>query len=557
MEYDFKEILDIGLEIEFSNLRRDTNNFLETLRKKSREFRVVHDASSETPELSIANIPIQFDIAGKSNKLLSIVRGKGFETFGGELNSPIMPYNDFKTHVYSIIDFLRNMGETFSTTEQDNRGSIHVHINVSKDIKHKHLIRLLELGLATESIFYRLGGMGSINRGVKNNFIYQRPLTMPPCIEYSGKYYPIFDYRDLLESKNKTDFYTKYGDTINCIHNGSHYVTQRYTGLNFYSIPYRGSIEFRYANKVLIPEWIIAWVLLCQSFVAYALSNDKDNSFENEYRKLEDNRNIPEEEFIFIIDKLNIPDDYKATLFDMWRESTIPQFDGIHRLTHLKEYTFFSRDANYYPKPIDKAVKSNVKDVRNIMDDKQNKLSNINEKIEVDYIVNNYGIRGKLKDLEENMFMDNMFGELDERTVSNYAKEDFNIEDYNEEEAYNFIMIKFAKGKFIPFRVLNTGEWHEFNTLYGQYNIEINIVPGYRKVKYKIYDLESDKFSKEMDCPAEYNQYYKSYGVDFSNVLSLCDNHPDLFFPEDENNNDDNDIFGEFDNLDNGEGEHV
>lgn len=251
MEYNFQEIGDIGLEIEFVGVRRDSHNFAEKLNKKNREFKIVHDVSAETPEITLGGIPIQFEVNGKTNKFFSIMTNKRLETFGGELNSPIMPANNFKEHIYNVIDFLRDMGETYSTTDKDERGSIHVHINVTRDIRHKHLIRLLEVGLATEAIFYRLGGMGKLNRGVRNNFIYQRPITMPPCVSFHGEVYPMFDYKDLLNTTGKAEFYLKYGDSINCIEAGNHYVTQRYVGLNFYSIPYRGSLEFRYANKVL------------------------------------------------------------------------------------------------------------------------------------------------------------------------------------------------------------------------------------------------------------------------------------------------------------------
>ena len=33
MEYDFKEILDIGLEIEFSNIKRETPSFQDSLHR--------------------------------------------------------------------------------------------------------------------------------------------------------------------------------------------------------------------------------------------------------------------------------------------------------------------------------------------------------------------------------------------------------------------------------------------------------------------------------------------------------------------------------------------
>lgn len=553
MEYTFQEILDVGLEIEFNNVKRDTNDFVDNLYKKLNNFKVVHDASAESPEITLANIPIQFfNKEGKNNKLLSILKFKKLETIGGELNSPILAGNNFKEHIYRLIDFLREMGESFSTTEQDSRGSIHVHINVGKDIRHKHLIRLLELGLATEAIFYRLGGMGNINRGVKNSFVYQRPLTLPPCVHSNGKYYPIFDYKDLLESSNKTDFYMKYGDTVNQIKMGNHYVTQRYTGLNFYSIPYRGSIEFRYANKVLIPEWIIAWILLCQSFVNFALTKNKDESFENEYRKLEDNKNYSDDEVYFIFDKLNIQDDYKMTLMDIWHETTIPTFDGKNLLSHLDSPSFFLRETPYCTTPVTNITKSNVINVRNLSEKKQSILSNLNmENKEVDYIINDYGVRNKIKEnyqrLDNNQDdVDEALLRLDDETIKNFFMAGLNIENYDIDDARKFAEKRILTQRFLPFRVLRFNWWYQFPTRYEDLDISIRVKTINRQFEFIAIDTRQDISSEVKKYYPNYKVAFKSFGYDFTELIDYIHNNMDEFFDyNDDNNEDNNNIIGD------------
>lgn len=536
MEYDFKEILDIGLEIEFSNIKRETPNFINNLSKKLQNFRHVHDASSETPELTLGNIPIQFDINGKSNKLISILRNKSLEVFGGELNSPIMSSDTFRENIYRLIDFLIDMGESHSTTEQDNRGSIHVHINTSKDIKHKHLIRLLEVGLATEALFYRLGGMGKINRGVKNSFIYQRPLTLPPCIARDGTVYPIFDYRDLLESKNKTDFYNKYGDTIYHIHNGNHYVTQRYTGLNFYSIPYRGSIEFRYANKILIPEWIIAWIILCQGFVNFALTKSKDESFENTYRKLEDNRDYPPEELKLIFDKFLIPEQYQITLFDIWRQTEIPTFNGKNILSHLQNPTYFSRENSYRPRSIevDNIERIIVQDVRTVHSTKSMKMATSSANIpELDYIIDTTGVKTKIKEM--GIRLDNYRNRAD-NYVQAWAMIGFDIRRYNENDSDHFVQHRIRREKFIPLTLLHSGEDYEYDTKFNAYKLLFNIADDYSEIYISFYDVEH-----EINCPyktyqTDYDEALDSTVFNFTPIINECYLHPENFFREEDLN---------------------
>jgi hypothetical protein len=530
MEYDFKEVLDIGLEIEFSNIKRETPSFQDSLHRYLSNFKHVHDASTETPEITLGNIPLQFEVNGKTNKLLSIVKNRSFEVLGGELNSPVLSGLEFREHIYKLIDFLIVMGESFSTTEQDTRGSIHVHVNVSKDIKHKHLLRLLEVGLATEAIFFRLGGMGRVNRGVKNDFIYQRPLTMPPCIKCDNRYYPIFDYKDLLESKNKTDFYNKYGDTVYQIHNGNHYATQRYMGLNFYSIPFRGSIEFRYANKVLIPEWIISWIILCQSFVNFALTKTKDETFENEYRKLEDNRNIPENEFLFILDKLGVPDNYKITLLDIWNESPTPEFNGKHIITHLPNYSFFSSGCNYLPTPIDNAIRSNIIDVRIVNSEKSSKLSAIrNSYPDLDYVIDTNGVKSKLKEI--GIYEDNNNPNIDPIT-RNWLIAGLDLLNHNDDIDNVWIQSRIIRGKIIPFSILRHNFMYEYVTKYDDIHICFKSFDNMRKVEFIFYDMESGNESRPIRLDTRNSDTFGCRGFDFTDYIENVHQCPEDYFPQ-------------------------
>ena len=546
MNYAFQEILDIGLEIEFSNIKRDTGIFMDTLYKKIGNFKSVHDASAESPEITLGNIPIQFDVNGNHNKFLSILKFKGLETIGGELNSPILSSKSFKEDIYRLTDFLLEMGESVSTTEQDNRGSIHVHINVSKDIRHKHIIRLLEVGLATEALFYKLAGMGRINRGIKNNFAYQRPITMPPCIYMNSKFYPIFDYKDLLKTTGKIDFYNKYGDTAYQIENGNHYVTQRYTGLNFYSIPFRGSIEFRYCNKTLIPEWICAWIILCQSFVNYALTKEKDETFENTYRKLEDNKEMSDEEVMFIFDKFGISEDDIITLMDIWHQSTIPYFNGQHILSHLENPTFFHRELKYYPSPVTEAFNVDVVNVRKLNNEKSSIISRIRNdypETVLDYVMEEgkYPHKAKKNELLEDLFkfqpieeLDNGNQELIPDTIEFYNKMGFNIEDFNNNDANKFASHRIQEGKFLPFRILRRDWWYEFDTIYDDLSLKIRTNNIGKQFDIIFVDTANDINSEQLNFNSMYKVAYRSFGFDFSDIIAGCHYTPEKYFPNEE-----------------------
>jgi hypothetical protein len=477
------------------------------------------------------------------------MNNKRLETFGGELNSPILPANNFKEHIYNVIDFLRDMGETYSTTDKDERGSIHVHINVTKDIRHKHLIRLLEVGLATEALFYRLGGMGKVNRGIRNNFIYQRPITMPPCVSYRGDIYPIFDYRDLLKTTGKAEFYLKYGDSINCIDAGNHYVTQRYVGLNFYSIPYRGSLEFRYANKVLTPEWLIAWISLCQAFVEYALSKPKDITWEDNYRKLEDNRDIPEDEFLFILDKLNPPEDNKITLLDVWRESTTPMFDGIHRLTHLPDATFYRNPDKYLPKSIteDKVQRSDIVDGRKLGAERQNKLDHIrydNIHLDLDYEIDDTGVKQKVKPLYNMEYANAGFEFLqvnninnnplrnrahvwENETINHFLKDGLDVVHADMDDKVIWINSRIKKLLSIPFGIFSLNWWYVLKTGYQGLQVQIKFEEDYKTftIVYRKTVDHRQSNSEEYKYRSNFLEWYDSFGYNVWDLIEECVNN--------------------------------
>ena len=561
MEYDTKEVGDIGFEMEFVSVRRDTDRFVSKLHNKCGDYKIVHDASVETPEVTLSGVPIQFEINGNVNKLFSVLPKTSLELFGGELTSPILKGDNlaWRTHIYNLVDFLQEIGES-NSTEKDKRGSLHIHINVSKDITHKHLLRLLETGLGTESIFFRLGGMGSINRGIYNNFIYQRPLTMPPCVKSNGRYYPIFDYKDLLTSENKADFYEKYGDTVYCINNGNHYVTQRYVGLNFYSIPYRGSIEFRYANKCLVPEWIIAYIVLCQKFVEYSLTKPK-TGFENTYRKLEDNRDIPDDEFISVLENLGVPDTFKVTLLDVWRESKTPTFDGVHRLTHLSPLTFFSgRYSNYLPKEVEFAKSSEVIDERNLRESRNLKLSKVKKldkkSFETDYtlVPMPNGKDKKSTNLYEidysKMFTHatsstNSFSEVlsSDETLDNVAqhfhRQNFEIiPNWRNLDAIRYIENRIQNIESVPFFILRKNSWYMFHTNYNNISLAIKVNSEDDIFQWYVYNERINRYSPTYQFSSSIlHEFGDTYGYnlnsDIRNILTT-DNTLTLTTPEED-----------------------
>jgi hypothetical protein len=360
-----EEIIDsVGIEMEFSSIIRDSREFMNAATKLVPGFQLDHDASCETPEIVLGNIPIRF----KSDKDQAILGGLCRKAIvGGEIKSPIsMSTSDEWAHsVYNLCELLKSFGET----EESQRDSLHVHINVSKEIPLFVLKNLIRLATAFEAIIFRLGGMGRMNRGESNDFIYQRPFlgNGPPVVwdyDVTGKdkhCYPAMNIDDLMSSATKREFFERYGNAYSFAQR-VRYSTCRYMVVNFYSILTYGSLEFRSANKTLNPDYILAWVNFARAFVEKAFVGRDESFFEQIARPLSDNREIPTHEFVTALGYLNSLDvTTKNILLEIWMASPTPKFDNVWRFSHLPQPTRFGNTTVYRPNHVDPLTVQNAR----------------------------------------------------------------------------------------------------------------------------------------------------------------------------------------------------
>lgn len=337
---------DVGLEIEFTNINRNLGSFVNEMNMAG--LQVVHDASNETPRLCIQNLSVRVQPGTEDFNLLAGKLRLNHSVVGGELVSGIYFIDDdsWKRKIHTVTGTLSKYGETEICT----RDSLHVHVNIGNAVDHRVLIRLLNMAMAYEYILYKLGGMGCINRGAENSFIYQRPYTPkgPPVVK--NRYnYPIFYVEDLLNTKNKVEFFDTYGDSGRQADNNNRYVTQRYMGINFYSVLVHGSLEFRHANKTLNPEWIIAWSEFCSAFVKKAFFQSPDET-EFIMRPLTIG-GISDNDFIDVINSFAfLSKESSQSLIEIWKRSEEIHYEDAWTYSHLKNPTFYENRDKYYPK---------------------------------------------------------------------------------------------------------------------------------------------------------------------------------------------------------------
>jgi len=389
---------DVGLELEFTNIDRNSRMFVDEMSASG--LQVVHDASNETPRLYIQNLSVRVQPGTDDFNLLVSKLKLDSSVVGGEAITDILFTNDngWKDQIFKVSSILSKYGET----EICFRDSLHVHVNVGQAVDHRILLRLLNMSMAYEFILYKLGGMGCVNRGGENSYIYQRPYTPkgPPVVKHDRYNYPIFYVEDLLNSKDKVNFFDIYGDSGYCAESGIRYTTQRYMGVNFYPIPVSGSIEFRHANKTLNPEWIVAWAEFCSAFVKKAFFQSPD---ETEYamRPLTIG-NVNDDDFINCLKSFAfLSAESLETLLEIWRRSENPLYKDEWTYTHLSSPTFYNNREPYYPKPIrnEEIVTPKVFTVHELKDsfsksyESARRLNRVNDDEFADEMLNNIHMR--------------------------------------------------------------------------------------------------------------------------------------------------------------------
>ena len=333
MTLEAKELINsVGIEMEFMTINRDSRKFRTDFKETLMDYKLDHDASCETLAPTLANFPIKFTNTKAEKKLSPFLNTI---IIGGEIISPIRNTLSplWMTEIHQLCDLLKEYGEQ-ETTIKD---SFHVHVNLSREVPLFVIKNILSFTLAYEAFLYKLGGMGRINRGVENSFIFERPYLFngPPVIRVGNTNYPIFKTENLFKAESKEQFFIYYGDSGRLVENGNKYVVQRYMNVNFFPILTQGSIEFRTANKTLNPQYIIAWTNFCKAIVATSFKSDTPS--QHRFRALAENKDIPFDTFFDETRILQLDDDTLNVLQEIWQLSPTPQFDNIWRYTHLRK----------------------------------------------------------------------------------------------------------------------------------------------------------------------------------------------------------------------------
>lgn len=324
-------ILDhFGLEIEgLFSTRDEISLFLNrTLGSNIHLVQEIHrDASCETPMLTYNG----FGLINPPDALKSLLRK---QTYGFEIVSKPLNAAELEVFLTRILLGLQRMGEKVSP-----RTSIHIHIGFPESLQF--LKRALALGSLVEPLLFRLAGLGTDFRGRSNASIYSRPLSSGPYLigEDTGFKYKLNPLNGITAPTMESfwrGFLINYNETYERFH------PARYFAWNLYSVLLRGTLEFRFFNLCLKPEWVLTVARLCQSLTELSITEQipdlphlnpfdvyKDSIYEDMIERL-----------IFSIRRSNIQykeiTERKQTLMDILHNTPHHNLGKEQVLTHIQ-----------------------------------------------------------------------------------------------------------------------------------------------------------------------------------------------------------------------------
>jgi hypothetical protein len=363
----YNELLDFGLEYEISYIDRNNAGFNKKLKELQMKFNVFfnceHDGSCESPDvLAGSNKHVR---TSSKNLVPTLTNQFGISTVGGELVSQIISPNDCKEWydaIYKLTEILQSYGES----EDSLRDSLHVHVNLGNSFGVNELVNLVKMCLSVESLLFHLGGLGKINRGFDNDFIFQRPLYYPPVVRSNSSYFLAYEMSKVLNATSKKEFFEAFGNCDYHLRNSNKYITPRYTCVNFTSLYRFQSLEFRTANKSLNPSYVIAWVEFCRAIVYEAIYGGLSKEIFQKERLFSDNYETTIEEFSQILDNFTLlKPSIKNVLYDIFEGTPVPTFENMFVKCHLGKTTYYT---HYLGKSITSKVKepktSHVREIK-------------------------------------------------------------------------------------------------------------------------------------------------------------------------------------------------
>jgi len=272
-------ILDrMGFEIEgLFGTRDEIHSLMRTIFGDSNFIEGIHrDASTETPCYSVNG----FGVINLPDRLLKDAERR---TLGYEIVSKPLSISEMEIFIPKVLIGLQRFGERFSP-----RTSIHIHVGFPESFYM--LKKGLKLGSIMDALLFRLAGLGNPFRGSINSSIYCRPLSFAPFVigEDSGSKFQLNPLAG-LGAKNMKEIWNGYFINYERGEN-ERFHPARYFAWNLYSVLIRGTLEFRYFNLCLNPEWIMTIAHLCQSLAEMAVIMEiPDVKILNPFKSYEDN----------------------------------------------------------------------------------------------------------------------------------------------------------------------------------------------------------------------------------------------------------------------------
>jgi len=243
----------VGLEFESVIRSRDSvNKLLSSARRNKSISAVTRDASVESTGVQIGDNTTIF--LGSSVLRNSLRRRESIVT-GYEIVTNPLDIDTMRKVILDMINLQVKMGEIYSA-----RSSIHVHAGFPSGlIFYKSAVAL---GIKIEPLLYKLAGMGSEFRGVKNNSAYCRALSLPPAVRLADSpSLAVLSPLSAISSPSYESFWGCFG-----IFSGDteRYNPLRYMGINVFSSILRGTMEYRFFNYCSISRYVESITRLCQ-----------------------------------------------------------------------------------------------------------------------------------------------------------------------------------------------------------------------------------------------------------------------------------------------------
>lgn len=407
----------VGLEAESIFLNKEIvqnvlTERLDSIFPNRRVLTVGRDASAEIMIESIRIGTGGYLNFSSHTKAFSILSGAGRNpvTIGYEFWTNPLSIRDMEKLIFPTMFTLVGMGDSVS-----ERAASHIHVGFAHNLRL--MKRLLRICLAIDPVLFRLGGMGGIFRGWKNNAAYARPLMNSVAVRISKQptqntpsftlvidqdgiarrrrvpvvqeqevvstnspYVRIINPMEALQAKDTAEFWASFGVSEG---NMTKYHPSRYTGINFYAILAHGTIEFRHLNASLDPQLVLAIIKFLRAMVEVSTICNKEEIMSFEI--LPSNEQISVGDAMEIITKIinlcrkhdveNLPTAHEMDIIVSTLElSTFISVPEIPVLSHVQDF-FLSPKISLAGKleSVEEVLEANQVDIHNI----RNKESSI------------------------------------------------------------------------------------------------------------------------------------------------------------------------------------